>query len=265
MSRQLEAVIANSRWQLPTVIAQYASGTELKPEHPHALATLFRRLGVARMFTEGVAEPLFVAQMQASAAYLHGLKLLADQDKVTSRAAAFWDSVGGQYWSAAAEIARHSRMSQNPTWEHEDDFLYIAFVMTRYFLVPAEDVNQEDHVRAQQRMLARWAEVLDGAVDPRLDLCRALIDRDRDAFWEALLAIAEQRDAEVQLKVERRDLLEDDAAWFGPFWGEGLGLLRLAEREGMTFDDGCPMVPAICRATNGRAYDPRSWTRPDLL
>src|SRR5262245_61699209 len=134
MSTSLEATIANTRYRLPAAVKQYASGGSLKGRDPHAIAALFRRLGVSRMFTEGVADPLFVAQMQSSGAYLFGLRRLGADEKVTSRAGAFWDAIGGEYWDAASEIARQSRMTVNPTWEHEDDFLYVAFLMTRYFL-----------------------------------------------------------------------------------------------------------------------------------
>src|SRR5262245_29760754 len=202
MSTPLEATIANTLYQLPGAVTRYASGAPLKGSDPHAIATLFRRLGVSRMFMEGVADPLFIAQMQASGAYLFGLRLLSDDEKVTTRAAAFWDAIGGEYWDAASQIAYQSRMTVNPTWEHEDDFLYVAFLMTRYFLCPdsSDERSTAAHTRAQQDMLKRWERVLDGAFDPRLDLCGARFAREDEAFWTALLETADAREAGVGLK-----------------------------------------------------------------
>ena len=71
MSTLLEAVIANTRWQLPRVVEQSASGAAMEGHHPHAIATLFRRHGISRMFTEGIPEPLFIGQMQSAGAYLY--------------------------------------------------------------------------------------------------------------------------------------------------------------------------------------------------
>jgi hypothetical protein len=267
MSTLLDTTIANTRYQLPRLIARYASGEALKPHHPHAIATLFRRLGISRMFSEGVAEPLFLGQMQAAGAYLFGLRLLNDEDKVTSRAGAFWDAVGGEYWNTASEIVRHTRMTTNPTWEHEDDFLYVAFLMTRYFLGPAVNDSEKAaaHMGTQRAMLKRWEDVLEGGADPRLPLCMALVLGDAEAFWAALLDMAEAREADLRTKVADGKLSEEDAAWFRPFWGEGLALLRLAERDGLSIVEGCPMVPEIARARNSLAFDPHAWTRPELL
>ena len=267
MSTLLEATIANARYQLPAAIRQYASGAPLQAHHPHAIATLFRRLGVARMFTEGVAEPLYLAQMQSAGAYLFGLRLLRDEDKVTSRAGAFWDAIGGEYWTAASEIVSDSRMTPNPTWELEDDFLYVAFLMTRYFLAPGSDDagRAAEHVRTQEEMLKRWKTVLDGGPDPRLDLCGALLRGESEEFWAALLQTAETRESDLRSKVAQGSLSDEDAAWFMPFWGEGLALLRLAERDHLNVNEGCPMVPEIARAKNGRSFDPQAWTRADEL
>ena len=262
MSSLLEAVIDNTRYKLPTLVHRYAGNPALQAHEPHALATLFRCLGVSRMFTEGVVEPLFIAQMQSAGVYLHGLRRLTDEQKVTSRSSAWWDAIGGEYWEAASEIARNSRATPNLTWEHEDDFLYVYFLMTRYFLSrdPQPAVKQ-----GQLDLLTRWEQVLNGAFDPRLDLCKALVVVDADAFLSALLQVADARDVDVRQKAARGTLTDEDAAWFLPFWGEGLALLRLAERDGLSVADTCPMVPEIARSKNPLPFDVQAWTRPELL
>ena len=73
--------------------------------------------------------------------------------------------------NAAREIAVQSRMTHNPKREHEDDFLYVAFLMQRYFLSPPPDAPPEDaeaHDQAQQQrleppehQLCRWTQASD--------------------------------------------------------------------------------------------------------
>ena len=79
---------------------------------------------------------------------------MSDDDKVTSRAASLWDAIGGQYWDAASEIAWHSRGTFNPTWEHEDDFLHVWFVMNRYFLDTTKTEDEEDQAQRESRQRA---------------------------------------------------------------------------------------------------------------
>ena len=169
--------------------------------------------------------------------------LMADDDEVTSRAAVFWDAIACGHWDAAAEIARHSRSTVNPAWEHEDDFLYVWFLMTRYFL---DDGSLEAEER-QRALLARWSVVLEGRPDPRRDLCEALLHRDTRAFQAAFDATGDAREAELRRRLDDHTLPADDAAWSMPVWLEGLALLRLAERDGLQ-PDACSLgIPWACR------------------
>lgn len=259
--------IDNAIFNLKTIIPDYAAGKLTEPHHPHALGVLFRRLGASRMLTTGTAEPLLVAQMQAVGAYLHRLPSMPDEHKVTSRAAVFWDAVGGQYWQAAAEIAQQSRPTVNPAWEHEDDFLYVWFLMSRYFLDAAPVNDRNARARAelrQQALLDRWAVVLASAGDPRRTLCAALLHRDAQTFRSAFDKAADAREALLRRQVEARQLPEDDAAWSLPVWSEGLALLRLAEREGLPVDDHCKSIPQVLRGRNPNAYDPNAWRRVEF-
>ena len=257
--------IDNAILNLQRIIPDYAAGKLAEPHHPHALGVLFRRLGASRMLTTGTTEPLLLAQMQAAGAYLHRLPSMPDEHKVTSRAAVFWDAVGGQYWPAAAEIAKHSRSIVNRAWEHEDDFLYVRFLMTRYFLDVAPDGDRNARAQAelrQQALLDRWGRVLAGAGDPRRTLCAALLHRDAQTFRAAFDKTADAREALLRRQLDERQLPEEDAAWSLPVWSEGLALLRLAERDGLPVDDHCRGIPEILRGPNPYAYDPNAWRRP---
>ncbi|MCA9706812.1 MAG: hypothetical protein KDK70_13250 [Myxococcales bacterium] len=257
-SMLLHAGIDNALFQLEQVLPAYAAGALTEPHHPHAIAVLFRKLGACRLLTTGEAEPLLRAHNQSVSAYLHRLPRMADDDKVTSRAGVLWDAIGGGYWDAAVDIARHSRSTVNPAWEHEDDFLYVWFLMTRYLL---GDGGLE--AEAQQRvLLERWDTILGGSHDPRRWLCDALLQRDARAFHAAFEEVGDAREAALRQQLHRGRLPEDDAVWSLPLWLEGLALLRLAERDGLPTDAHCSGVPEVLRGHGDRAYEAGAWRWP---
>lgn len=258
----LRVGVDNARYNLERSLADYAAGTLTAAHHPHALAAAFRQMGVCRLLSEGVVEPLFIAQMQAASGYLYRLPLMPEDDKVTSRAAVFWDAVGGEYWDAAAAIVRHSRAKPNLAWEHEDDFLYVWFLMIRYFPELSADASTGE--QRQRALLDRWEVVLEGGHDARLLLCDALLRGDSMGFREAFEEVSDARTTELREQVDEQRLSEADAAWVLPFWGEGLALLRLAARDGLSTDEHCEMVPQVTRATNPFAYDAGAWRQIDF-
>ena len=253
----LHTGIHNATHHLEMAIPAYAAGKLAKSHHSHALGVLFRRRGVCQLLTSGRAEPLFLAQMQSVSAYLHRLRGMVDEEKVTSRAAVLWDAIGGEYWDAATEIAQHSRTLANPVWEHEDDFLYVWFLMTRYF-------RDDGSVQAEERqrgLLDRWASVLVGGYDPRHLLCDALLRRDAQGFHRAFGEVGDAREAKLRQQLDKGQLPEEDAAWVLPVWLEGLALLRLAERDGLQTDAYCRAVPQVMRGNNPYAYHADAWRR----
>lgn len=256
-SMLLHAGIANALYQLERVIPAYAAGTLTEPHHPHGIGVLFRKLGVCRLLTTGEAEPLLLAQMQSASAYLHRLPVMRNDDKVTSRAGVFWDAIGGGYWEAAAEIARHSRTTFNPAWEHEDDFLYVWFLMMRYFL---DDGSVEAEER-QRALLDRWEAVLGGSHASRYSLCEALLHCDAAGFGDALDEVGDAREASLRQQLDRGRLPEEDAVWSLPLWPEGLALLRLADRDGLQTDAHCKGVPQVTRDSTPHTYNAESWRR----
>lgn len=263
MSLQLISAIENARTLIPRALPDFASGTLGELAHAHGLGSLFRSVGVGELLLRGVVDPLFIAQMQSSSAYVFGLSRANDDEKVTSLGGCFWDAVAAEYWDAAATIARLSRMTHDPRREHEDDFSYVAFLMQRYFLAPAADAGAEEqnaHEQWQQQCLERWEEVLEGGIDPRLSLCHALRDRDAEAFEEGIVAIADDRAADLKRRHAKGALTNEELAWLLPIWPEGLALLRLAEREGLPVDGiDVPWVPPVIRVRNPYEYHPSAW------
>ena len=59
------------------------------------------------------------------------------------------------YWRAAKDIALHGRRTPNLDREHEDDFLYVMYLMQRHFLEPdavdaeSAELRRTPHPRAR--------------------------------------------------------------------------------------------------------------------
>lgn len=235
--------------------AEYESGSIRSVAMVHGYLTFFRQLGACRMFASGMPDALFIAQQQAASGYLFRLPGLDPDDLATSVAPELWDAIGGEYWDAAREIARGSRPTWNPKREHEDDFLYVYFMMKR-FLLDAEADEQE-------ALLSRWAEIIEDELSPKLDLCRALLESEADDVLDALERIGADRAAEVARRIEAGSLGPDLAAWLRPYWNEGLALVRLIEREGIEVPPMLPQVPDVARTGCPFRYDPYSWKYVD--
>ena len=266
MSLQLYVAIDNARDQLEPVLPAYGAGELTDPWLPLGLGILFRQIGTCRMLVEGTAGPLFVGQMQAASAYLLRLPTLPENDKATSFAACWWDAIAGGYWEAARDIARFSRRRYNSDREHEDDFLYVDFLMHRYFLASdaADPASLALHQQEQSERLARWRTVLEGEPDPKLDLCQALQNHDREGFQEALVQVGQHRRTNLEERETRETLEPELALWMKPVWPEGLALLRLAELDGLGTEFDCPDVPSLIRVTPPFRYNSNAWRDLDF-
>lgn len=260
MSIQLDSAYRNARLLIEEAIEPFADGRLRDLDLAIGLGTLFRMHGTCATLVRGVAEPLFIAQMQSASAYAFALALTTDDEhKTTSAAGCLWDAMAGQYWEAARQIAAASRRTHNPNREHEDDFCYVFFLMHRYLRgAGAPAPSPADQVELDT--LARWEAVLDGELDPRLDLCHALRDHELDRFEDAIISMAEARHADLQRRFDKGKLTSEGFVWVEPIWPEGLALLRLAAAEGLVVDDvQVPRVPPLLRTDNPYRYDPAAW------
>lgn len=265
MSIVLDSAYENARILIAEAIPPLADGRLVELDLAIGLATLFRMHGTCAALIRGLPEPLLIAQMQSASVYAFALARTSDErQKATSAGACLWDAIAGQYWEAARQIAASSRHTHNPSREHEDDFCYVFFLMHRYLRgADAPAPGPADSV--ERHTLKRWEAVLDGELDPRLELCHALRDRDLDRFEDAILSVGEARQADLHRRFDKDKLSSEDLAWLEPIWPEGLALLRLAAAEGLPVENiQVPQVPPLLRTDNPYRYDPGAWQRLDF-
>lgn len=216
------------------------------------LCVSFRQRGVCSLLHYGVAEPFHRNMMQSGAAFLHYLSYAPDAQKATSQAKPFLDAVGSCYWDCALAIARGSRQTWNEEEEYEEDFLYTRFLM-EFFLLGADQSTVEQRIMRQEDVLK------EGGSTIRLEICKSFFERDNNRFQEALVELLNERAATVEDMIAKDELPEEAWSWLRYFSGEGLALVRLAERIGFKTSPVYLHIPAVVRGVPNYPFDPDAW------
>lgn len=243
---------ANAEYFLGFELRALGAGQRVTLDELLRTCALLRQRGTTTMLCEGTADAFHLANMQSAGAFAHGLARLPDAAKVTAWAKPLWDAVASGYWGAARYIASLSRATWNPDYEYEDDFLYVHFIVR--FLIQAEPLAGAEAV------LARWEAALEGGSDVRLDICRALIERDADEFDGGLRALMAERAERVWGQVERQVIRDDPASWYPHVSVEGLALLAFATQvAGLETDLHYPQCPELARGRGPFVFDAGAW------
>ncbi|MFY0562676.1 Imm49 family immunity protein [Archangium lansingense] len=163
----------------------------------------------------------------------------------------FFDAVAAGDYEGAALIARHSRRSWAQGEEYEEDFLFVDFLMKLFFLdAPARDC---------EALLERYEACLQGAEDLRLDICKALLSADSEAFNEALERFLEARKDSLEEMAETQTFPEEMRATEWNLSVEGVALARLAERKGLRTEEEYLHVPSLAREDEPMSFHEDSW------
>ncbi|MBK6919724.1 MAG: immunity 49 family protein [Deltaproteobacteria bacterium] len=251
----LSVAVKNANFMIPRGIREISPGPLPRHIHVHQLCTYFRQRGVARLLLEGVPEGYYVNAMQSAAAFLLELRRAADAAKATSFARPFFDAVSAGYWDAALDIVASSRTTWNPDFEYEDDFYYVWFLMLACKGAPPAELDD---------VLAHYRDVLEGVYDARWSICRALFDRDERAFDGALRRLLDRRRDEVDELSQGSAMRGETTAWLQHFALEGVALLRIAERLGLSPAHDFLHCPDVLRTDSPFVFDPNAWMQPDF-
>ena len=230
-----------------------ALGTaRLDRENALAIAGDYRILGICHLLRWAVPDRCLDSFHRGGRAYLSWLRRAAYAEQETGNGWPFFDAVAAGDGAAATEIARLARADHHPGREYEDDFLYIHFLMSLFYLSVDED-------RCQQ-ILDRYEQVLDGADDFRFEISMGLLDRDSARFEEGLRLLLEHHEAYF-LKMNEMmppEKLETE----GKICVEGLALVLLAEKRGLAVQDDYLFVPSTLRQRVTIDYADDNWRNP---
>jgi hypothetical protein len=213
-----------------------------------------RRRGICSLFLEGLPLTLHADLQRSGAAFRHVLRSAPDADKVTSRADPFFDSVACQDLDNARDIAHYSRVTWNQEEEYEDDFLYILFLMKKFF-VGADNTELRPIVQQYETLAAETG-------DARFDICSSFLEDDNSRFDWALSELIRSYGEHYRAGIDRDEMLEEEWATEGRFFVEGLALVRLARIQGFRIETNYQFIPSLAIETRSNTLSPDSWRNP---
>jgi hypothetical protein len=214
----------------------------------------FRRAAIASLLRTGGGR-LFRDRLQrGGAAYAYFLGRSPDNtEERVSESFPLLDAIGAGDFDTAATIARLSSHRWLKDQEYEEDFLFYEFLM-QHVLLGASAAEA-------LAMLDRWEACLEGTEDRRLDVCRAILSVDSEAFAEALPLYLEERQQSYE---EQGDLLPPEIRLTEQAVSiEGLAFIRIAQRKGIAVQAGYQQIPEPTRSDRPVAWSSDSFDRVD--
>jgi hypothetical protein len=251
-----------STQESPEEIASYArmlaetASNQVPSQHlggiSHKLSQQYRALGISLLLREANVDLFFHWLIQSALARKYFLERChaegnhASPHRRASLVGPFLDAVTATQWKLAQRIATLSADTHLPGEEYEDDFAYARFL---HLLI---DFDAQDRT-ALTHVLDQFERALEGGLDVRLDLCRALLDRRQDDFDTAFDSLLIEHD--LRMKKQQKSIRARDAT-FEPnrqVMVEGLAILQMATRLGLQTRPEYRFCPGLVRRV---AYAP---------
>ncbi|MDP1861338.1 MAG: hypothetical protein Q8K82_21870 [Gemmatimonadaceae bacterium] len=223
------------------------------------MCTHYRALGICLLSESADMDGFFHYLIQSALTrrhYLQGVSSAGGGDPRHSRASFIdpaFDAIAARQWRLAGDIFGSVAHEWTVGEEYEDDFCYAEFIR-RLVTVRSDGADE---------LLARWREALEGGVDLRLDVATALRAADANLFDDTLLRLLQSQEAKARAIADPVDgsLAAEDATFYPNRWVsiEGLALLAVARREGLTVTDELPACPPLARSSEFTAFRPRGY------
>lgn len=211
----------------------------------------FRIAGIGELLMTGLADEFVLRLHQSGRAYAAWLRHASEKEKRTGQSPPFFDAIAAGDFQGALDIARLSKRIWARGVEYEEDFLFVEFLMQRFFLDASPETGES--------LLKRYRTVLKGSEDLRLEVCIALQESSSERFNDALASyLAEWKDQQDQLE-EEGGVAPEVLATAGRLCVEGVALARLAERMGLETEEDYLLVPSVAREAVSITFKPDSW------
>jgi hypothetical protein len=178
--------------------------------------------------------------------------------RAISRSPAFVDALAARHDALAGEIAVASPRTWTPEGEYEEDYCYMQFL---HDYATGSSPGRREELAA---VLDRAEAALEGAEDPRILVCKALLEGDGAAFLEAFDDVLREREKWV---AENEVLLAHDPAFLvrSNLYVEGMVLLDLARAAGFDVEPEYLYCPSIARLGPGSQWPPDLFVEVDRV
>lgn len=209
------------------------------------LSSKFRALGIMALVAKADSDLFYHNLIRSGIAretYLTRLNkegIDEDHHSVSGRYEPLLDAVAAGNLDLARRIVNLSSIEWHKGHEYEDDYCY---AQTLHRLVRVTPPEQEI-----SPLLDRFEAYLEGEPSARLYVCKALVDRDQDAFDEAFDALLKEQEAKIAADKARCQMEDTIVIAQRQVFVEGLAILRLAEGRGLTTQSDYRYCPSLAR------------------
>lgn len=209
------------------------------------LSEKLRALAIINLLVKGKSDSFhhnLIRSGMVRETYLQRLKkerIDGDHHQASGRYEALLDTIAAGDFDLARRIGDLSPGKWMESHEYEDDYCY-AQILHRFV---RSDVSE----REISTLLDQFETFLEGELNARLGVCRALLLRDQTAFDEAFDALLVEREAKIEADKERGQLEEPHVIAQRQVFVEGLALLRLADRRGLQTQSEYRYCPSLAR------------------
>jgi len=174
--------------------------------------------------------------------YLQRLKqagISQDHNQASGRTGPLLDAIAAGEFNLAQQIKSLSPTDWMEGHEYLDDYCYAQIL----FQLIEKDVN----VEPVQLIISRFSEYLSDESSARLDVCQALLDKNRAAFDDAFNELLEEQETLIAENIERGEMEEPEVLAEREVFVEGLALLRIAARRGLSTESEYRYCPSLAR------------------
>jgi len=248
-SKFLQAFLSNAAFDCEEMLPRVSNRT-INFKEVLVFCQNYRFMGITLLFLFGETDALQSYLYKSGRAFLYFLEQADERALVTSKSRPFFDAIAALDFDGAGQIALALPKARSEV-EYEEDFLYFLFLRKHAFLQAAEAECAD--------ILAQWEQALQGAADPRLDVCKALLAHDDALFDDALLRFLEEAEAKWARLAEHDAVSQEELATEGHLSVEGLALVALAERFGMKTRSDYLFIPSSARAQTAPVASPDAW------
>lgn len=229
-----------------------APSWEYKALYFDRIASLYRQLGVGELLLTDDETHLHRQLQLGIQAYTEFLQNAKPSEIAISKISVFFDAVCLGDITTMSTLAQLAPRQQNPRKEYEEDFLYMRILMDVFALKKTpEEVSS---------LIKEFESFHVENPDQRFSLLVALLDKDNDAFFDALEVLVDEH---IKRYADGGDLYKgtrDEASILVNMSTEVVALLKLAKQQGLAISGEYKLAPSTAMADCALPDPaPRSW------
>ena len=209
------------------------------------LSDKLRALAIITLLVKGESDFFYhnlIRSGMARETYLQRLKdegIEDDHHQASGRYEPLLDAIASGDLALAHRIVDLSPTEWRKGHEYEDDYCY-AQILHRFI----QEIPREQEIPS---LLEQFEAYLEGQQSARLDICRALIQRDQNAFDEAFVALLDEQESKIDADKTRGQMEDPVIVAKRQVFIEGLAILRLAEGRRLTTQIEYRYCPSLAR------------------